>query len=245
MNYNKYTLSWRELGKVLVWTMGLTVLIAWLFYRSAWLVFLFPFLLAHLYKREKVHGCHRQKQKLLEQFVYGIRILNTSVQAGLSMENAWKEVEKETALMYGKEAVFFREVQELNHSVELSIPIEKLLLDFAHRTGMEDIMSFAEVFEYGKRSGGNWKKIIDVTVFRIQEKYDAKKEIQVMVAAKKLEQQVMNVIPLGILLFLQISSWDYMSVLYHNPLGVFCMSVCLLGYGGALWLSEKILKIQV
>ena len=74
---------------------------------------------------------------------------------------------------------------------------------------------------------------------------DIKKEIEVMIASKKLEQQVLNVIPLGILLFLQVSSWDYMSVMYHNPMGILCLSICFVGYAAAYVLSEKILNIQV
>ena len=101
------------------------------------------------------------------------------------------------------------------------------------------------MFEYGKRSGGNWRRIIGDVVQHIQDKHDARREIEVMIASKKLEQQVLNVIPLGILLFLQISSWDYMSVLYHNMTGVICMSICLLLYGAGFLLSEKILQIKV
>ena len=102
-----------------------------------------------------------------------------------------------------------------------------------------------ELFEYGKRSGGNWRRIIQEIVQHIQDKYDAEKEIAVMVASKKLEQQVLNIIPLGILLFLQISSWDYMSVMYHNPLGVICMTIILIFYVISIFLAEKIMQIKV
>lgn len=182
---------------------------------------------------------------LLEEFINGIRVLDTSLQAGISMENAWREVQKELNIMYGERAYFYQEVKEINHSVALNVPIEKMMLEFAYRSGLEDIITFAELFAYGKRSGGNWRRIIQEVAQHIQDKYDTRKEIEVMVASKKLEQQVMNVIPLGILLFLQMSSWDYMSVLYHNLAGVICMSLCLGGYGAAIVLSEKILQIQV
>ena len=161
------------------------------------------------------------------------------------MENAWKEVQKELEVMYGTSSLFFKEVNEINHSVALNVPIEKMIVQFAYRSGLEDVIVFAELFSYGKRSGGNWRRMMQDVVQHIQDKYDACKEIEVMVASKKLEQQVLNVIPLGILLFLQLTSWDYMSVLYHNPIGIVCMSFCLIGYAGAIFLAEKILQIQV
>lgn len=245
MDYRQYRLGKKDVKRIIVSSLLLAAAIAFLFYRSLWGLCCLPIVFMWLYKRERNRGKDKQNQQLLEEFINGIRVLNTSLQAGLSMENAWREVQKELLIMYGDTSLFFKEVREMNHSVAVNVPIEKLMLQFAYRSGLEDIIIFAELFEYGKRSGGNWRRIIEEVVQHIQDKHDARKEIEVMIASKKLEQQVMNVIPLGILLFLQISSWDYMSALYHNPIGILCMSVCLVGYGLALVLSERILRIQV
>lgn len=245
MDYKNYVLKKKEKRKILLLSLGVTGSIAFLFYRSIGGICYFPLIFAFLYKREKKLGKERQKNQLLTEFFSGIKALNTSIQAGMSMENAWKDMEKELQMMYGNHALFLKEVKEMNRSVALNVPIEKLVLNFAYRSGLEDIITFAELFEYGKRSGGNWRRIIQEIVQHIQDKYDAQKEIEVMIASKKLEQQILNMIPLGILLFLQVSSWDYVSVLYHNPAGICCMTLCLLGYVGAMVLSEKILNIQV
>ena len=245
MDYREYMLSKVEKGRIILYSLGLTIGIAFLFYRSMWGMCCFPFLYFLFYKREKENGKEKRDQQLLGEFVNGIRVLNTSLQAGISMENAWREVQKEVQMMYGEESLFFKEIKEMNHSIALNVPVEKLMLGFAYRSGLEDIITFAELFEYAKRSGGNWRRIIGEVVQHIQDKYDARREIEVMIASKKLEQQVLNVIPLGILLFLQLSSWDYMSILYHNPVGIICMSVCLVVYGASFMLSEKILQIQV
>lgn len=245
MNYKQYTLKKRDIRKIILFSIVVTIAIAFLFYRSPWGMCFLPIVFVMFYRKEKQLGQERQRKGLLEEFISGMRVLDTSLQAGISMENAWKEVQKELKIMYGEKGYFYQEVKEINHSVALNVPIEKMVLDFAYRSGLEDIITFAELFSYGKRSGGNWKRIIQDVSRHVQDKHDAGKEIEVMIASKKLEQQVMNVIPLGILLFLQVSSWDYMSVLYHNPTGIVCMSLCLAGYGGAIILSERILRIQV
>jgi tight adherence protein B len=245
MDYRIYILSKKDKISIFLYSLFFTILIAFLFYRSVFGIFCLPFVLRIFYKRKKEQGKELQSQRLLEEFVNGISVLNTSIQAGISMENAWKEVQKELEVMYGENSLFFKEVMEINHSVALNVPIEKLILGFSYRSGLEDIIIFAELFEYGKRSGGNWRRMIQEVVQHIQEKYDARREIEVMVASKKLEQQVLNVVPLGILFFLQFSSWDYMCVLYHNVTGILCMTICLVGYGAAFLLSERILRIQV
>ena len=79
----------------------------------------------------------------------------------------------------------------------------------------------------------------------MEERYETEKQIEVMISAKKMEQNIMNVIPLFMILFLQISSGDYMDILYGNPIGIICMSICLMGYGLSIYLAQKIMKIQV
>lgn len=245
MDYREYQLSRKEKIKTLVIAGGITIVIAILFYRSGWACLLIPGIYLVIKKRIGQRRKEARKQQLKEEFYNGIRSLDSALQAGLSMEGAWKEVEKETKLLYGEKSLFYQELVEINHSVAMNVPIEKLFMEFANRTGLEEIIQFAEIFEYGKRSGGNWKKLISTAVFRFGEKREVKQQIEVMVAEKKLEQQVMNVIPVGILAFLQFSSWEYMSVMYHNPVGVVIMSCVLIVYGVSISLSERILEIKV
>lgn len=245
MDYSAYQLSFREKSLVFLRTMGITAAIMWLFYRSMWAALIFPLIFAWQLKNAKQQGLENRKAQIENEFVNGITVLNSSLQAGLSMENAWKEVEKEIKFLYGSDALFYLELREINQMVANNVPIEKLFLEFAYKCKVEDVIQFAEILDYGKRSGSNWKRIIDSTVSRIAERYEAKQQIEVMVAEKKLEQQVMNLMPLGILGFLQLSAWDYMKVLYHNWFGVISMTIFLLAYMIALWLSQKILKVSL
>lgn len=219
--------------------------IALLFYRSIWACAYAPAIYFIVKKREKKKQKQIQEKLLLEQFMQGMQVLNTSLQTGVSMEHAWVEVEKEIKILYGAENYFYKKIKEINHAVELNHPIEKQFLKFAQETEIEDIIHFAELFDYGKRSGGNWRKIIHGILQRMKEKFEAEEEISILIAEKQMEQRVMSMMPLGIIAFLQIFSWEYIKILYHNPLGIICMSMVLVGYGGAVWLGEKILQIKV
>ena len=240
-----HDLSSKEFGIVLIKTTAVNLGIIVLFYRSVWAIVLFPFLLAVMLKQEKKKISEERKNKTKEEFIHGMNVLNGSLQAGLSMENAWKEVEKEMKYLYGETSNFYVKLKEMNQRVANNLAIEKLFLDFAYTSRIEEIIQFAELLEYGKRSGSNWKKIIDVTVNQMTERYEARQQIEVMVAEKKMEQRIMNILPLGMLAFLQFSAWDYMSVLYHNAFGIICMTVFLIAYMGAIGLSERILRVQI
>lgn len=235
----------KEKINVLLRSAGISIIIAVLFYRSFWGLVFFPVVFGVQLRWTWRDREERRKEELRKEFLYGMGVLNSSVQAGLSIENAWKEVEKETRLLHGNTSEFYQELKEINQRAAHNVPIEKLFLAFAYRCEIEEIIQFAELLEFGKRSGSNWKNIIDITVDQMMEQQAVKMDIEVMVAEKKMEQKIMNLMPLGILAFLQISAGDYMSVLYHNWFGILIMTLFLFGYFVAILLSQKILKVQI
>lgn len=245
MKAKKVYLSTKGFWIALMKSMGITGTIMLLFYRSFVAVIWFPLICFFMMKLTRQEEIEAERIQLQEEFLHGIGVLNSSLQAGLSMENAWREVEKETKLLYGERSSFYMELKEMNQKTAHNAPFEKLFLEFSYQCKMDDMIQFAELLEFGKRSGSNWKQIIDVTVSQMVEQQEAKRQIEVMVAEKKMEQQVMNIIPLGLLAFLQFSAWDYMSVMYHNWFGVICMTIFLVGYAAAIALSQKILKVKV
>ena len=245
MEYKTYQMSMREKIEVFLKAIGATAVVMLLFYRSFVAVILFPLAVVIFWRQVKKQSVETKRNQIQKEFVNGIGILNSALQAGLSMENGWREVEKEARHLYGEDSLLYQELKEINQRTAHNVPIEKLLLEMAYKWKLEDMMQFSELMEYGKRSGSNWKKIIDVYVARMTERYETTQQIEIMVAEKKMEQQIMNIMPLGMLAFLQFSAWDYMSVLYHNWLGWICMTVFLIIYLVAMVLSQKILKVKI
>lgn len=245
VDYRKYSLSFTEYGKVVLLSIGITLCVAYLFFSNGYVLLLTPFTGAAVYHHIRRQGLKKQIDELSAQFLDAMRVVSTALLAGYSMENAWKEAQKETGLLYGENAMFYLELQEINHSVELNIPLEHLLESFAERSGIEDIISFSEVFAFAKRCGGDFAEIIEATTNHMYQKQEIEREIDVLVAGRRMEQKIMNLIPLLILAYLRFTSGDYLSVLYHNPIGILFMCGCLLIYLAAFYLAEKILTIHV
>lgn len=245
MDYRIYHLSIREKGICFAKSLGLTIMIAYLFYQH-WLgMILFPFVYLFLRRRAIKEGLSNQQEQLATQFLDALRTVSASLLAGYSMENAWKEAAKEIQNLHGENAILLYDLKEMIHSLALNVPIEKLLDQFADRTGNSDIMGFAEVFAFAKRSGGNFAAIIEETTEHMRARHDTEREIQVLVASRKLEQKVMNVIPLFILAYLKLTSNGFLDALYGSLFGVIFMSICLVIYGITILLADKILNIQM
>ena len=245
MRTKEYKVALREQGMILLRALAITAAIMFLFYRSFGAAIVFPMVWLFEKKNSQKRTIEKNQRKLRNEFLHGIEVLNGALQAGFSMENAWKEVEKETRNLYGEDSGFYCEIKEMNQKIAHNMPIESLFLTLSYRCQLEEMIQFAELLQFGKRSGSNWKQLIDITVYQMKERQEALDQIEIMVAEKKMEQKVMNVLPLGLLIFLQFSSWDYMSVLYHNWFGVIAMSLFLIGYVAAIMLSQRILKVKL
>ncbi len=245
MDYSKYHLSFTEWGKAILMSVAITITIAFLFFNSKWALAIFPLVCGFVYQQTKNSGLQKQKSNLSIQFLDAMRVVSTALMAGLSIENAWKEAQKEVDTLYGRNSPMFLELQEMNHSVALNVPLEQVLEEFAERTDVEDIISFAEVFTFAKRSGGNFVKIIDNTTEHMKSKVETQKEIEVLIASKRLEQKVMNLVPIFILAYLRLSSDGYLDVLYGNWFGRVFMCICLAVYIVSFLVAERIMTIKI
>lgn len=95
-----------------------------------------------------------------------------------------------------------QEFEAIAHGLRLNRTIEELLSDFAYRSGLDDIANFAEIFTVAKNSGGRLVQIIQHTAGVIQDKVQIHEDILTMNASKRYEQKVMNMIPFGIILYM-------------------------------------------
>ena len=186
-DYRVYKLNRKEMLQAVVEGLLLDAVIAILFYNNPWAMI--PGILFVLfYVKEKKHCLKRkrriQMQKDLQEF---LNALIAALQTGRSMENAFVEALKDIRAYVGKDTIFVLEMKQICKSIQLGEPLEKLLKEFSNRSGLEELEYFAEVFEVGKRSGGNIIGIMKNTIRMLQEKMDAEAEIYTVLAEKRLE----------------------------------------------------------
>jgi len=245
MDYRKYRCDMRDNLKWMGAGLGITAVLSWLFYQSWYgMALLVP--VGIFCRKRYMESRKRERQReLLHQFKDGIQAVSAALLAGYSVENAWREAEKELCRLYGSEALMTKEWHQMNSQIKMNEPIEKSLLAFAARSGCEDVESFAEVFAFAKRSGGNFAKIIRTAISRIKGKIEVEQEIATVLAGKKLEGRIMNVMPLFILAYMNLTSKEFLQALYGNLFGVLVMTAALGVYAAALKLSERILDIRI
>lgn len=196
-----------------------------------------------LFMRERLKV--KRQEELQIQFKDAILAVSGCLNAGYSVENAFSEALKETDRLYGKESMMSREIRLLIHKTRLNRTVEDVLMDFAIRSGLEDVKSFADVFLAAKSSGGEMMKIISRTTDIISEKVRIKQDILTATAGRRMEQKIMNAVPFVIVFYMDVSSPGFFNVLYTTAAGRVIMTGCLLIYLGAIVWGQKILEIEV
>ena len=179
------------------------------------------------------------------QFRDSIQEMSAVLKAGYSVENAIREVSRELIPLYDKDTRIRKEYNLMTHQIDMKMPAAEVLEKFAERTGQEDVEDFVNVFAAAKKSGGDSITIIRNSVRIIRGKIDTEKEIQTMIASKKLEFDIMCAVPFVIILYMKLTFGEFLSVLYGNAAGMIIMTVCLCVYLAAYRIGRKIIRIEV
>ena len=244
-DYDKYYLTMEDLLTSAMHIGLYIVLICVAFYNSRiLLIILLPFAFVIPFF-EKEQFIKKRKEKLLLEFKDFLRILKTFLEASYSVENAFALSVKELTMLHGKDAMIVREIKSIVAQLKLNKPIDVVFKKFADKTHIEDIIDFSEVFIISKLHGGNISKIIGNTINVINDKIEVKIEIDTVTASKRFEQKLMNLLPFLIIIYMNISSSEFLRPLYTTLNGRILMTFALVVYYFSTRISKKILEIEI
>ena len=219
--------------------------VLYLFYHSLWALLLLPAGMIIYRRARRIDLMQQHSDRLGLEFKDMLESLIGSLRVGYSMENALKECLQEMILMHGEEAPICQELKLMLSSLRLGITAEQTFQEFAVRSAVEDIETFAAVYSIAKKAGGDMVEILERTSNNLSGRVETRNEIAVLISSKRLEQNIMTLIPVGIILYMEVTSQGLLDPLYGNPLGVLIMTMCLGIYLAAMWLGRKIIRIEV
>lgn len=244
-DYSTCRLSLRQwAGTVLLGT-GIYLAGDMLLYRSLWLLLgLVPFLVWFSGRIKKL--CHRKRMKRFrEQFLMLLSSFVISLRAGYAAENAIAECRRDLEGAAGKESDLVQELIYMQRQLQVSVPLEQLFTDLGERSGQSAVQNFAEIFAIGKRTGGDLDEILAFTVTHLRQYMEMQKDIEAEIASRRMEQNIMSLVPWGILLYMQAASPSYMEPLYTTFAGRIAASAALLLYTGAFLWGRRITSIEI
>lgn len=245
IDYKKYVFRVREWVFYGLQGIGLILTAALLFYNSLWAAIPGCPFLWFFYRWKKRELAARRKKELCIQFREGIRSLAEALRVGLAVENALREAAGDLRMMEWKENYMACEFESIQYKIAAGQTVESGFEDLARRSGIEDIQVFADIFSAAKRSGQDLTKVIGNTSRIIAEKIEMEQEIDIILASRKYEQNIMSLMPLGILMYLRLTSGGFLETLYSGFWGRMLMTICLMAYLIVWRLGKKMMDIEI
>lgn len=233
----------KEVAWIFMKGLGILVFVGILFYDSFLAILIGSPLLYFYCKSEIVKLKTKKAEKLTDHFKEMLLAVVAALRAGYSVENAFVEAYRNLLYRFGEKDIMVSELLLINRQVKNNTPMEQLLEKFAQNTDSSDIKDFAEIFKIAKRSGGDMGEIMEHTVSIITRRMEIKEEIRMLTAAKRYEQKIMNLVPMGIIFYIRMTNPGYFDSLYHNGAGIVIMTAALCVYVAAYYMSEKILAV--
>lgn len=220
-------------------------IILYLFYESA-VPALYLFSVWMMFFKEWIDDMTvKKEQEFRLQFRDAIQAMSAALKTGYSIENAIKEVKYDILPMYGEHARIIKEFSIIEHQLDMNRNVKYAMEDFSRRVMQEDVKEFVNVFQASQKSGGDSISIIRNAVHVISGKIETQKEIQVLLASKKLEFDIMCVVPFVIVLYMKLTFGEFLEVLYAGVEGRIIMTILLGVYLLAYRTGRKLVRIEV
>lgn len=185
----------------------------------------------------------KRKAKLTTQFRGLLDALSTSIGAGKNMYDSFAGAADDLAVQFTQEADIVKEINIIRIGMDNNIQIENLLLNFAERSGVEDVKNFANVFATCYQKGGNIKDVIKNTASIIGDKIEIQMELQTMVSGQQNEQNIMLVMPVIFILLMKSMGGEMIDL--QSPVGILSVTGALVIFVLAYFISKKILDIKL
>ncbi len=200
------------------------------------------FVIFFRWQKQDLH--EKQLRRIRREFQELIQLLSGALRTGHSAENAMAEAADQLAAMEGENAYLVSVLQVMLSKIGIGEPSEQVWLDFAQVCEIEEIKEFAKAFALAKRSGASMPFILQKITAQLVLKVQTQEQIETMLAGKKFEQKIMNLMPAGILLYMSVTSPQLLEVMYQTMTGKLIMTVCLAIYIAAYMFSAKIIRFK-
>ncbi len=243
-DYNVYHETKKE--RILWFVVGLIVgaIVLYIFYESIIVSAIFGIVCGFAFiPIRRIMVINKRKQRLNLQFRGLLEALSTSIGAGKNMYDSFAGAAEDLAVQFSEDADIVDEVRIISIGLDNNLQIEDLLLNFADRSGLEDVRNFANVFATCYKKGGNIKDVVKNTASIIGDKIEIQMELETMVSGQKNEQNIMLVMPVFFIVIMKSMGGDLIDL--QSPTGILSVTIALIIFILAYFISRKILNIKL
>jgi len=187
----------------------------------------------------------KRKKKLRTQFFDMLEALSVAMRAGNPPALALQSAREDLTLLYPENSDIISEVDNIIAMFKNAVPLSESFLDFANRSGLEDIESFASIYLTIEGKAGRADEIVRQTQSIISDKMEIEMEIETLMTSAKGEMRTMTMMPLVILLIMGYAGAGFMDTIYTTSIGRIVATVGLGIFAISVAIGNKISNVKV
>jgi len=168
-----------------------------------------------------------------------LQLMAGSLSAGLSLPQAIDTIVREGVEPISSE---FRRVLA---EARLGVGMETAMEGVAARFDSKDFAWVVMAINIQRKVGGNLAELLNTVAGTIREREYMRRQVNALAAEGKLSAFILGGLPPAFLLYLILTKGEYVSVMFHRPLGILMLGggaviLCV----GIFWMS-RIIKVEV
>ncbi|MGN0593670.1 MAG: type II secretion system F family protein [Hominimerdicola sp.] len=186
----------------------------------------------------------KRRNKLRRQFMDLLDSLASSVSSGNNANNAFISSRNDLLSQYDENAMIVKELDIIIAGMVNGIGIEDMIYDLGKRSGIKEIMNFAQVFKLSYRRGGDFGRIIRESYDMLYNKIQIEMEIETKITSTKNELNMMCFMPILLVGMIKMSGGDFANN-FHTATGVLATTVGVVIFFIAYKIGKVITNIEV
>ncbi len=244
-DYDNYVMGGRERRRVLLAGILGSVVCGYLYFHSyaaGAVTALCSIFLLPVYKRMKADAGKNDLRLQFRDFLYSV---SASVNTGRSLEEAMEDAYGMLIMIYGEKSCMAEELKRMIHVIrDTNCSAEPLLRDLAERSHIHEISEFVDVCVTCRRTGGDLASLIAKASDIITQNIELTREKHVLLSQKRLESRILALMPPAVIFLINMSSSDYLSLMYTTAEGRLIMGISLLGTAGSFLWSFRLISFD-
>ncbi|MDR2904219.1 MAG: hypothetical protein LBU77_06910 [Clostridiales bacterium] len=191
------------------------------------------------------NAIRKRMKNLRGQFRDMLEALSVAMRAGNPPAKALQSARADLMLLYNESSDIIVELDIIIGAFNNAVPLSESFHDFAGRSGLEDIESFASIYNTIEGKSSRADEIVRQTQSIICDKMEIEMEIETLMTSAKNEMNIMTMMPLVILLILGYVGSGFMSAIYTTGGGRAAATAGLAIFIFSVVLGRRISRIKL
>lgn len=175
-----------------------------------------------------------RRRRFHAQLVDALFILSSSLRAGLSLTQAFEQLESEMPPPASQEFGLMMKAHRLGRS------IEDALQGLNDRMPSQELQLVTTAVLVARETGGNVVGIINQLISTIRERKKLQEKVGTLTLQGKLQAYIMSILPIAFAAFVRTSNPGYFDLMFHDPVGQRLLTTAV-----GLWLVGMVLLFRL